>query len=73
MHPYTFYASYIGSDHIFVPFELRPPPPPTLEPKILAILQQNYQIMQMLGTTLKSLTLRCFTTTGRIQQQIHHN
>ena len=56
MHPNPYDASYISSGQISVPLEVLPPPPNAPEPTILEILRQNQQTIQILNTTIKSLT-----------------
>ena len=55
VHPLPSGASSITPVHISVPLEVIPPPP-AQDPMILEILQQNQQIMKIVGTTLQSLT-----------------
>ena len=56
MHPNPYDASYISSGQISVPLEVLPPPPNAPDPTILEILQQNQQTIQILNTTIQSLT-----------------
>ena len=52
MNPHTSDSSSIASGQIPVPSEVLPPPPPTPYSTILDFLQQNSQIMKMLGTNM---------------------